>query len=610
MKTKSMVVLIMLTLMTLTATYAVNPNEVGKDQAPNSAAVAVVQPAGATPTPDCQLSWQLVPYDPSGAPDRGLFGVAARADNDAWVVGSYGGPHSNIYTEHWDGKAWRLNDSSAPGGNNGLNSVAMVSSNDVWAVGVVGDPFLSLIEHWDGSRWFRVTSPNPPPRVEAELRGVASVAPDNIWAVGSYPIFSGTIGIMQTLIEHWDGSNWHIIPSPSPGPDNNELYSVVVVSSTDVWAAGYQYGSGPYLFEEPLVLHWDGTSWRAVSTPLLPNGGILHSISAVSSTDVWAVGSYDNSSHIYTSLTMHWNGSGWQIVPSPNPTSSGGEIEGVYAIASNDVWAVGGGGLNSPTAAMHWDGSSWQLIPSPSPGALNGLWSVVGLAHDNVWAVGTSYTGGIGDRPIIEHYGYPDACLTPTPSPTASPNPSPTPTMCAMQYRDVGVEYWAYGYIHYLACRGVTAGYPDGSFRPATPISRAEYSKLLALAYGLPLTSPPTPRFRDVPPNHWAYGYIEALAAANISVGYPDGSYRPNARISRAELVKLTVLASGALAYSGPFTDYPDVPPSHWAYQYIKTATHRQWVGGYADGFFRPNAPSSRAELAKLLYLALTFPLR
>lgn len=177
-----------------------------------------------------------------------------------------------------------------------------------------------------------------------------------------------------------------------------------------------------------------------------------------------------------------------------------------------------------------------------------------------------------------------------------------------MYFPDVPTEYWAYGYIKYFYCQGVISGYSDGYFRPNNAIRRAEFSKLVVLAYGFSITTPTSPSFSDVPPSYWAYNFIETLHARSIISGYADGTFQPSALITRAQIVKIVVLASGTAQYTGLFTDYPDVPPSYWAYQFIKTASHLRWVGGYEDGNFRPNNNASRAELAKTLYLAIVFP--
>jgi S-layer homology domain len=189
-----------------------------------------------------------------------------------------------------------------------------------------------------------------------------------------------------------------------------------------------------------------------------------------------------------------------------------------------------------------------------------------------------------------------------------------------MYFPDVTPTYWAYGYIKYLYCRQIVSGYPDGLFRPCNDISRAEFSAIVTRGFGFPMMTPigGQQSFTDVQPSYWGYRYIETLAAQGVISGYSQQQcathgaaypcFLPGGQITRAEMVKMVVVASGTPAYNGPLADYPDVPPSYWAYGYIKTATHKQWVGGFADGSFRPGAASSRAELGKVVYLAIVYP--
>src|SRR5439155_2801184 len=69
---------------------------------------------------------------------------------------------------------------------------------------------------------------------------------------------------LQTLTEHWDGSTWSIVPSPSQGTGHNYLRSVAVVGTSDIWAVGYiSFGTT----SQTLIEHWDGSSWSIVSNP-------------------------------------------------------------------------------------------------------------------------------------------------------------------------------------------------------------------------------------------------------------------------------------------------------------------------------------------------------
>src|SRR5262249_15305031 len=120
-------------------------------------------------------------------------------------------------------------------------------------------------------------------------------------------------------------------------------------------------------------------------------------VAAISASDVWIVGADDASTPpgqlapLHTTLIEHWDGTAWSIVPSPN-SASGGYLAGVAALSSTNVWAVGStdGVYIGQTLIEHWDGATWSIVPSPSPsGATNSyLAGVAGNAANDVWAVG------------------------------------------------------------------------------------------------------------------------------------------------------------------------------------------------------------------------------
>ena len=111
-------------------------------------------------------------------------------------------------------------------GGNGLVGVDVLSANDVWAVGS-GCYGYTLVIHWDGAAWSLVPSPNPFPSGTNELKGVAAVSPTDVWAVGAA---SGPTTALVSLIEHWDGSRWSVMPSPRPG-SMGYLSSISVVAA-------------------------------------------------------------------------------------------------------------------------------------------------------------------------------------------------------------------------------------------------------------------------------------------------------------------------------------------------------------------------------------------
>ncbi len=111
-------------------------------------------------------------------------------------------------------------------------------------------------------------------------------------------------------------------------------------------------------------------------------------------------------------------------------------------------------------------------------------------------------------------------------------------------FRDVPAKHWAWRHIEYIRDAGIVAGFPDGTYHPAEPVTRAEMAAFIARC-AMRLTGdggvgarawPTVGTFPDVDPSFWAYEYIEYLAAAGIAAGYDDGSYRPHSMCTRAEV--------------------------------------------------------------------------
>src|SRR5579871_2540105 len=93
------------------------------------------------------------------------------------------------------------------------------------------------------------------------LQGVSGSSTSDVWAVGKYYTQSGG---PFTLTEHWNGSSWSIVPSPNPASGGNQLYGVADVSPTDAWAVGQDSTSGVMA---SLILHWNGSDWSQVKAP-------------------------------------------------------------------------------------------------------------------------------------------------------------------------------------------------------------------------------------------------------------------------------------------------------------------------------------------------------
>ncbi|HEY9641999.1 MAG TPA: S-layer homology domain-containing protein [Coleofasciculaceae cyanobacterium] len=179
----------------------------------------------------------------------------------------------------------------------------------------------------------------------------------------------------------------------------------------------------------------------------------------------------------------------------------------------------------------------------------------------------------------------------------------------AVTFSDVSSDYWAKGFIQELANRGVLSGFPDGSFRPNEPVTRAQFAAMVRQAFR---KSPirPAVSFTDVPETYWAIGAVREAYTTGFMSGFPEGNFLPDQNISRAQV--LVSLANG-LGYSangsteGTLQVYGDANSiQDWARPSIAAATQKQIVVNYPNvQTLNPNRPATRAEVAAQIYQAL-----
>jgi beta-lactamase superfamily II metal-dependent hydrolase len=181
-------------------------------------------------------------------------------------------------------------------------------------------------------------------------------------------------------------------------------------------------------------------------------------------------------------------------------------------------------------------------------------------------------------------------------------------------FSDVPFTHWAWRWIESLFLAGMTAGFPDGSYQPENSVTRAEMSVFLAKGIHGAAYTPPTPDgshpFSDVA-GHWGEAWIEHLYDEGFTSGYPDGTYRPNYQVSRAEMAVFLLKAMHGSGYTPPapsggsFTDVG----GHWAEAWIEQLNAEGITSGYPDGTYRPGNAVSRAEMAVFLVNTFAIPL-
>jgi hypothetical protein len=342
-------------------------------------------------------SWQQVAMAQPATQHARMQAVSDLGSNDAWAVGFIGdvapltSSPSGGLVEHWDGTRWLI--ARTPGSSaETLDAVAGTGPSDVWVAGSMnlgapppaGDN--TFFEHFNGTTWQAVPGPagnfSEDP---VEVTALAALSPSDVWAVGTQnPELSGQPGSLN-MAAHWNGTAWTVVPTPNLGNSVSQAdvpTGVTAISATDVWASGVEFtgcqaasarggsrlaagGLGPVLplalrlrpgglrrlpgatgpCLVPYVLHWDGKSWSLIETPN-PGafGTALEGITALSASDIWAVGQTQSSATgPVGTLTEHFNGTSWSVAASPDPGNAGNdELFAVASSGGHQLDAVGG----------------------------------------------------------------------------------------------------------------------------------------------------------------------------------------------------------------------------------------------------------------------------
>jgi parallel beta-helix repeat protein len=180
-------------------------------------------------------------------------------------------------------------------------------------------------------------------------------------------------------------------------------------------------------------------------------------------------------------------------------------------------------------------------------------------------------------------------------------------TIGSTSFQDVPTGYWAKAYIEALASQNIIAGFPDGTFKPNDPVTRAQFATIITKALAPPSRRTAI-RFNDVNSNFWAYGAIQSAYQSQFVAGYPDGTFKPQQQIPRVQA--LVALANGLNLTANNdsilsfYTDAAQIP--NYAMGSVAAATVSQLVVNYPTvKLLDPNREATRAEIAAFVYQAL-----
>lgn len=202
-------------------------------------------------------------------------------------------------------------------------------------------------------------------------------------------------------------------------------------------------------------------------------------------------------------------------------------------------------------------------------------------------------------QPLPPHLAWPDLPLRRT-------QPS---------FTDLQSDHWAWPLLADLAQRELVAGFPDGSFRPADPVSRAEFATQVARLFDFslaPSSEPGVALYEDVTTSHWAHDSVQKSVQMGFLSGYPGSKFLPDQTVSRIQVIvalanglRLTS-SSGEASMLAPYGDRAQVPS--WATQQLVAAIEAGLVINYPEPeALTPNQTASRAEVAAMLHRALVY---
>jgi phosphoesterase family protein len=308
--------------------------------------------------------------------------------------------------------------------DNDLWAVAGRSASDIWAVGALlpsanATIVQTLALHYNGKTWSRVRTPNYG-REANSLYGVAALPDGTAWATGIYTRESGHTG--RALTEHWNKHSWTVVPAANPGAAEDMLYGVTAVSDSDVWAVG-TYGDSDGYFH-PLIEHWNGHRWSAVGSRGLRRGidGILAAVTSAPGRGVWATGQL-SAGGADRQVVLHLTRGGWTVVPESPVRTPGGRPADAYpqAIASSaaGLWVAGRdrAGHSGYSTLVEAPGLTELSTPDPTPQD-NYLWGIAPVnGGADAWAVGDSVPASTGNALSLIEYGSATSGWEVVPSP-------------------------------------------------------------------------------------------------------------------------------------------------------------------------------------------------
>jgi hypothetical protein len=327
------------------------------------------------------------------------------------------GQSTKTLIEHWDGTSWSVMaspNSASPA--TFLFGGTCASTTRCLAVGeAMGSSTKTFVLSWDGSVWTAVPTPALPGTSFSNLHSVSCTSAANCFAVGTLGLNGSTRG----LVERWNGTTWSFVKSPNAaGATNSGFYGVTCADAKHCYAVGVANGNVP----KAIIETWNGTRWAISATPNT-NGSTFPTLSSVTCSNAshcFAVGRTEGANE--QTLVLRLTGSKWRVLASPPTTGDSGRVfSDVVCTHLTNCFAVGFSdefiSTTSRTLIERWDGVHWTISNVPNVGTTsNVLQGVACASATTCFAVG--YGPNAGPSSLIERWNGTRWALSPHPQPT------------------------------------------------------------------------------------------------------------------------------------------------------------------------------------------------
>jgi hypothetical protein len=310
-------------------------------------------------------AWTITPTpNPSQPNVDQLKKLTTISSDNVWAIGG----HGQSTSLRWDGTQWSevsippIVNRGSVGVTNYLEDLVSTSSSDIWAVGSMDSlegGLWTLTIHWNGTEWMQIPSPNktgPNGIVYSQaLNSAVAFGPNDVWAAGYYRVGNTE----HTLVEHWDGTQWSIVASPDGPTGDGLLRGMSGSSPTDVWAVGEYQKTDFNVMAKGLTLHWNGTVWSVIVPPNPSPWGVnpLNHVVALAPSDAYAVGQWENATQGLSTYVIHWDGAAWTQISSQDAPGSGtgwNQLNDIAKDSSGGLWTAGSkqASFGSPTFSL------------------------------------------------------------------------------------------------------------------------------------------------------------------------------------------------------------------------------------------------------------------